>query len=162
MLMQSPLADSMVMPRIWARPFSRLGLLDRSAIRDFVEKEIESFSIHTSGPSARTGTLSGGNLQKALLARELAFDPLVAIAAQPTRGLDIGATQFVHAKFLELRAAGRGVIVISEDLEELFAISDRIAVMSAGRIVGDFPIGEASVEKIGILMAGGDHGAVAA
>jgi general nucleoside transport system ATP-binding protein len=162
MLMQSPLADSMVMPRIWARPFSRLGLLDRSAIRDFVEKEIESFSIRTSGPSARTGTLSGGNLQKALLARELAFDPLVVIAAQPTRGLDIGATQFVHAKFLELRAAGRGVIVISEDLEELFAISDRIAVMSAGRIVGDFPIGEASVEKIGILMAGGDHGAVAA
>ena len=68
----------------------------------------------------RTGTLSGGNLQKALLARELAWDPLVVLAAQPTRGLDVGATQFVHGKFLELRAAGRGLIVISEDLEELF------------------------------------------
>jgi general nucleoside transport system ATP-binding protein len=150
------------LPRIRARPFSRHGLLDRRAILSFVEMEIAKFSIRSAGPSARTGTLSGGNLQKALLARELAFDPLVVIAAQPTRGLDVGATQFVHETFLELRGAGRGVIVISEDLEELFEISDSIAVMSAGRIVAEFSIGEASVEKIGMLMAGGERDGVAA
>ena len=103
---------------------------------------------------ARTGTLSGGNLQKALLARELAWDPLVLIAAQPTRGLDVGATQFVQGKFLELRAAGRGLIVISEDLEELLQISDRIAVMYGGPDRGRLPIAEASITTIGRLMAG--------
>jgi simple sugar transport system ATP-binding protein len=105
LLMQSPLADSMALPRIGRAPFSRRGLLDRGAIRSFAEAEIEKFAIRTPGPLARMGTLSGGNLQKALLARELAWDPLVVIAAQPTRGLDVGATQFVQAKFLELRAA---------------------------------------------------------
>jgi simple sugar transport system ATP-binding protein len=78
----------------------------------------------------------------------------VVLAAQPTRGLDVGATQFVHRKFMELRAAGRGLIVISEDLEELYQIADRIVVMSSGRVVGNFAIGEASVETIGLLMAG--------
>lgn len=154
LLVRSPLADSMALPRIDQAPFSRRGILDLAAIRAFAEAQIEKYAILTSGPLARTGTLSGGNQQKALLARELAFDPLILLVAQPTRGLDVGAALFVHGKFLELRAAGRGLIVISEDLEELYQISDRIVVMSAGRIVGDFPIGEASVEKIGLLMMG--------
>jgi len=154
LLTQSPLADSMALPRIRAAPFSRHGLLDRGAIREFAEAQIEKYAIRAAGPLARTGTLSGGNLQKALLARELAWDPLVVLAAQPTRGLDVGATQFVHRKLLELRAAGRGLVVISEDLEELYEIADRILVMSGGRIVGNFPIGAASVETIGMLMAG--------
>ena len=157
LLMQSPLADSMALPRIGSPPFSRRGILDRGAIRAFAEAEIAKYAISAAGPLARTGTLSGGNLQKALLARELAWDPLVVIAAQPTRGLDVGATQFVQGKFLELRAAGRGLIVISEDLEELFQIADRIAVMSGGRITGDFPIAEASIKTIGRLMAGGEQ-----
>jgi general nucleoside transport system ATP-binding protein len=158
LLVQSPLADSMALPRIRQAPFSRHGLLDRRAIREFAEAEIEKYAIRAAGPMARTGTLSGGNLQKALLARELAWDPLVVLAAQPTRGLDVGAAQFVHGKFLELRSAGRGLVVISEDLEELYQLADRIVVMSAGRIVGDFAIGEASVEKIGLLMPGGPGG----
>jgi simple sugar transport system ATP-binding protein len=162
LLMQSPLADSMALPRIGSPPFSHHGLLDRGAIRSFAEAEIEKFAIRTPSALARTGTLSGGNLQKALLARELAWNPLVVIAAQPTRGLDVGATQFVQAKFLELRTAGCGLIVISEDLEELFQISDRIAVMSEGRILGDFPIAEASLETIGLLMTGGAHPGAAA
>jgi general nucleoside transport system ATP-binding protein len=155
LLTQSPLADSMALPRIRQAPFSRHGLLARRAIRKFAEAEIARYGIRAAGPLVRTGTLSGGNLQKALLARELAFDPLVVLAAQPTRGLDVGATQFVHGKFLELRAAGRGLIVISEDLEELFQLADRLVVMSGGRIVGNLPIGEASVEKVGLLMTGG-------
>jgi simple sugar transport system ATP-binding protein len=155
LLTQSPLADSMALPRIGRPPFSHAGLLDRGAIEGFCAAQIEKFAIKTPGPLARTGMLSGGNLQKALIARELAWDPLVVLAAQPTRGLDVGATQFVHEQFMTLRSKGRGVIVISEDLEELFQLADRILVMSAGRIVGDLSIEAATVERVGLLMAGG-------
>jgi ABC-type uncharacterized transport system ATPase subunit len=106
----------------------------------------------------RTGTLSGGNLQKALLARELAFEPLVLVAAQPTRGLDVAAKEFVHSQLLALRARGRAVLVISEDLEELFEIADRIAVMFEGRVLEDMPAAEAEVARIGLLMAGTEPG----
>jgi ABC-type uncharacterized transport system ATPase subunit len=156
LLTQSPLADSMVLPRVHEPPFSRAGLLDRTAIIAFARRQIETFGIRAAGPLARTGTLSGGNLQKALLARELAADPLVVLAAQPTRGLDVAAAGFVHSQFLELRSQGRALLVISEDLEELFLLADRIAVMSAGRIVGDLPIGEATVERIGLMMTGAE------
>ncbi len=162
LLTRSPLAHSMVLPRIRQAPFSRCGLLDRGAIRRFAEAQIARFAIRAAGPLVRTGTLSGGNLQKALLARELAWDPLVVLAAQPTRGLDVGATEFVHGTFLALRAAGRGLLVISEDLEELFQIADRIVVMSGGRIVGDFAVGEARLATIGLLMAGGSAAGEAA
>ncbi len=159
LLTQSPLAHSMALPRIRRPPFSRGGLLDRRAIRRFAEAQIDRFAIRAAGPLVRTGTLSGGNLQKALLARELAWDPLVVLAAQPTRGLDVGATEFVHNTFLSLRAAGRGLLVISEDLEELCEIADRIVVMSGGRIVGDFAVGDASLATIGLLMAGAGEAA---
>ena len=101
----------MVLPRIGDPAFSRNGLLKPGAILDFAEEQIRAYDIRCPGPMARAGSLSGGNLQKALLARELAFDPAVLIAAQPTRGLDIGATGFVHEKFLGtarqgLRAGG--------------------------------------------------------
>ena len=130
-----PLADSMVLGRVGEAPFSRLGILNHGAARRFVLAQIERFGIRAAGPEARTGTLSGGNLQKALLARELAFEPLVLVAAQPTRGLDVAARAFVHEQLLGLRARGRAVVVISEDLEELFEIADRIAVMFEGRIL---------------------------
>ncbi|MCH8809232.1 MAG: ABC transporter ATP-binding protein, partial [Proteobacteria bacterium] len=149
-----PLSDSMVLPRVGERRFSRFGILNRTAIKAFVAEQIENFDIKAAGPDVRTGTLSGGNLQKALLARELAFDPLVLVAAQPTRGLDVAAKEFVHRQFLDLRARGRGVIVISEDLEELFEIADRIAVMYEGRILDVVPAAEASVARVGLLMAG--------
>ncbi len=154
-----PLAENMAITRVSATPFSRFGLLDRRAIRAFCETQIARFSIKAAGPMVRTGTLSGGNLQKALLARELAWDPLILLAAQPTRGLDIGATQFVHRLFLERQAAGRAVLVISEDLEELFALCDRIAVMYEGRIVGTLPRAEATVHRIGLMMAGAKEAA---
>jgi simple sugar transport system ATP-binding protein len=102
----------------------------------------------------RNGTLSGGNLQKALLARELAWDPLVLLVAQPTRGIDVGAGEFVHRKFLDMRARGRGLLVISEDLEELFTLSDRIAVIYEGRIMAVIPVAEATAQNVGLLMAG--------
>jgi len=151
-----PLFSSMVLPWINHPNFSRLGILRLKAIREFTEAMISRFGIRAIGPEVRTGTLSGGNLQKALLARELAFDPEVLLASQPTRGLDVAAADFVHRKFLELREAGAAIILISEDLEELFTLSDRIMVMYEGCVHGEQSIADASVEKIGLMMAGAE------
>ncbi|WP_406856724.1 ABC transporter ATP-binding protein [Alsobacter sp. KACC 23698] len=151
-----PLADSMVLPRIKDPAFSRHGLLKPGAILRFVEDQIRAFDIRCPGPMVRAGALSGGNLQKALLARELAFDPKVVVVAQPTRGLDIGAARFVYDKFLELRGRGCGLLVISEDLEELLTLSDRIAVMYEGRIAGVLDAADASVARLGLLMSGAE------
>jgi ABC-type uncharacterized transport system ATPase subunit len=151
-----PLTDSMILTRVGEPPFSRLGILNHDAARRFVAAQIEKFGIRVPGPEARTGTLSGGNLQKALLARELAFEPLVLVAAQPTQGLDVAAKEFVQRQLLELRARGRAVIVISEDLEELFEIADRLAVIFEGRILDVVPVADADVARIGLLMAGAE------
>ncbi|MEA3231301.1 MAG: ATP-binding cassette domain-containing protein, partial [Thermodesulfobacteriota bacterium] len=149
-----PLADNMVMPRIGEKRFSRHGFLKHGAIHEFVTEQIDRYDIKAGGTTVRTGTLSGGNLQKTLLARELAWDPLVLLAAQPTRGLDVAATRFVHRQFFNLRHRGRALVIISEDLEELFHLSDRIAVMFEGRIMDILPIAEATVSRVGMLMAG--------
>ncbi|MDR3372608.1 MAG: ABC transporter ATP-binding protein [Ancalomicrobiaceae bacterium] len=151
-------ADNMILSRLADAPFSRRGWISPKAIRAFASERIEAFDIRCPGPEARAGMLSGGNLQKILLARELAHDPIALVAAQPTRGLDIGATQFVHDRFLEMRDRGRGILLISEDLEELMALSDRIAVMYGGRIVGEMPTTEATIERVGLLMAGAETG----
>jgi len=149
-----PLSDNMVMPRIREKRFSRHGFLKHDAIYDFVSEQIDRYDIKADGTTIRTGTLSGGNLQKVLLARELAWDPLVLLVAQPTRGLDIAAARFVHRQFFILRQRGRALVVISEDLEELFHLCDHIAVMFEGRIIDMLPIAEASVSRVGMLMAG--------
>ena len=149
-----PMSDSMMLPRMHSAPFSRRGVLNRKKIREFVQQQVDRFAIKCANLEIRTGTLSGGNLQKVLLARELAFEPLVLLAAQPTRGLDVGASQFVHERFLDVRHEGGAILLISEDLEELFLLSDRIAVMYEGRIMDTLPIQEATVQRVGLLMAG--------
>jgi simple sugar transport system ATP-binding protein len=159
LLSAAPLAESMLLTRMGEAPFSRYGWLNFGAIRRWVLDQMQRFDIRAPGPDIRTGTLSGGNLQKALLARALAFDPLVLVAAQPTRGLDMAARDFVHGQFLGLRGAGRAVLVISEDLEELFALSDRIVVMYEGQLVGDVATGQTSISEIGLLMTGGRQAA---
>jgi simple sugar transport system ATP-binding protein len=149
-----PLAESMVLPWIDRPPFSRLGVIDRRRVREFAVAQIGRFDIRTAGPDARTATLSGGNLQKALLARELARQPRILLAAQPTRGVDVGATEFIHGELLAVRGKRGCVLLISEDLDELFQLADRIAVMYGGRILADIPIGAASIDRVGMLMAG--------
>jgi simple sugar transport system ATP-binding protein len=149
-----PLASNIVLPRIRERRFSRFGFLMPAAIRRFARRRVREYGIKAAGSRVRTGTLSGGNLQKALLARELAWSPRVLLVAQPTRGLDVSAAGFVHEQFLALRRQGSGVLVISEDLEELLLLSDRIVVMFEGRIMDTLAVEAASVERIGLLMAG--------
>ncbi|MFP4396316.1 MAG: ATP-binding cassette domain-containing protein, partial [Anaerolineales bacterium] len=133
--------------------FVQGGRLDRQAIRAHAEALIDQFQIKAR-PTDRTRTLSGGNMQKLLLARVLSRQPKVVIAPQPTRGLDVGATEYVRRQLLEQRAGGAGVLLISEDLDEILALSDRIAVMYEGEIVGVVPAREADVEHLGLMMSG--------
>lgn len=133
--------------------FAPSGLLNRDRMRVYAERMIEEYGIKAA-PQSRAGKLSGGNMQKVILARVLSHEPRLIVAAQPTRGLDIGATDYVRNKLLEQRARGAAVLLISEDLDEVLAMSDRIAVMFAGRIVGIVPVAEATAEKIGLMMAG--------
>ncbi len=150
----APLADSLALARFHEPPFSRHGVLRLAAMAEFAAAQIAAFDVRSASPGGRTGALSGGNLQKALLARELAFGPRLLIAAQPTRGLDVAAQAFVHSRLLELCRQGGAVLLISEDLDELSALSDRIAVMHGGRIVGILPVAEADRTRLGLMMAG--------
>jgi simple sugar transport system ATP-binding protein len=129
-------------------------VLDSNAIRAFSERMIDSFNIATPGPETQVKFLSGGNLQKTILARELTACGGLLVAVHPTRGLDVGATEAVRRLLLDERDRGTAVLLISEDLDELLAVSDRIAVMFEGRIVDVFPVEEADVSTIGLLMGG--------
>jgi len=133
--------------------FIRRGFLDRKSIQKNASQMIAEYQIKAS-PGDRMRTLSGGNIQKVLLARALAFNPKVVIASQPTRGLDVGATEYVRAKLLEQRNQGTAVLMISEDLDEVMTLSDRIAVIYEGAIMGVVNAGEARVEQLGLMMAG--------
>lgn len=133
--------------------FKKNGMLDKRAIRDHAETLIAQFSIKAK-PTDHVGNLSGGNIQKVLLARALARNPKALIAAQPTRGLDIGTYGYVHEQLRNLKAGGAGVLVISEDLDELRAICDRVAVIFRGQIVGELSVTEATPERLGLMMTG--------
>ena len=116
---------------------------------------IERFSVKAPSPYTRTATLSGGNIQKIVVGRELASEPQVLIAAYPSRGVDVRSTELIHSKLLELRAGGQGVLLISEDLGEILSICDRVLVLYEGRIVGEVPTEQADIYWLGELMIGG-------
>jgi ABC-type uncharacterized transport system ATPase subunit len=147
-------AENMVLGSQRSRRFRKGIFLDYRALRAFARERISSFDIATPSADQMTSLLSGGNLQKVILARELAQAPKCLIANQPTRGLDVGAIENVHMKLLGQRKAGVAILLFSEDLEEIFSLADRIAVIFKGQIVGLFDIQEAQLEEIGLLMAG--------
>ncbi len=124
-------------------------------IRDFCRRAIATYEIKTPSTETLVKSLSGGNIQKLVLARELSRDPGVLIAAQPTRGVDIGATEYIHQRLLQERDNGTAILLISEDLDEIRALSDRIAVMYEGRIVGEVENKDVDIEHLGLLMTGG-------
>jgi general nucleoside transport system ATP-binding protein len=122
-------------------------------MRRRASESLRAYDVRPPDPDARAGSLSGGNQQKAVLARELSGDPGVLIAAQPTRGVDVGAIEFIHRQLLEQRSEGKAILLISLELEEVRSLSDRIVVLYAGRIVGE--VGpDATDEELGLLMAG--------
>lgn len=129
-------------------------LLDRRAARRWAGELVERFQVKTAGLDAPVKMMSGGNLQRLLLAREISSRPRLLVAVYPARGLDIGATETIHRLLLEQRTAGTAVLLISEDLEELFRLADRIAVIYEGEIMGLMAVEEADVDEIGLMMAG--------
>lgn len=150
-------ADNLVLRDYGKKPFARRGIVDQHSVRENAEKKVAQYQVKTSGKSGidtLVRFLSGGNQQKLIIARELKDSARLIIASQPTRGLDIGAAEFVRERLIEERNAGKAVMLISADLEEIMALSDRIAVMFDGRIVGILNRDEATVQKIGLLMGG--------
>jgi ABC-type uncharacterized transport system ATPase subunit len=144
-------ADNLALEHL--NEFITAGMLDHRRIREHAEKLIDEYQIKAS-PADRMRTLSGGNMQKVILARALSRNPRLVVASQPTRGLDVGATEYVRTKLLEQRNRGAAVLLLSEDLDEILALSDRIAVIYEGRIVGLLSAEEAEEEKLGLLMSG--------
>jgi len=147
-------ADNLVLKSFDEAPFARRGWLQRPQIRRHAAERVAAFDVRPRDVDARAGSLSGGNQQKAIVARELGGDPGVVIAAQPTRGVDVGAIEFIHARLLEQRAAGSAILLLSLELDEVRALADRIVVIAAGAIVGEVDPADASDELLGLWMAG--------
>jgi len=136
------------------RPFSNKGLLDFKAITSYATQLIKRFDIRAPGPFVKVKTLSGGNQQKLVLARELDQKPRLIVANKPTRGLDIGAAAYIHQKLLEERERGVGILLISTELEEILLLSDRILVLYNGKSMGELEAQTADIQTIGLMMAG--------
>jgi ABC-type uncharacterized transport system ATPase subunit len=132
--------------------------MDFAEATRFTEEVIEDYQIATPSPKTLIRYLSGGNQQRVVVAREFSREPKIVIAAQPTRGLDVGATEYVRLKLVEMRDRGAGVLLISADLDEIWALSDRVAVIYEGRIVAVKDIAETDQQEVGLLMAGGGDG----
>jgi simple sugar transport system ATP-binding protein len=149
--------DNLILKAYRQPPLSRGVMLAFRPIRAFAEQLVRHFNVAASNVDVKISTLSGGNIQKVILAREMSAEPKIIVAAHPTRGLDIGATQAMHERLLERVRAGAAMLLISEDLDELLALSDKIAVMCRGEIVGILVADQANLDALGLMMAGRVH-----
>ena len=148
------IAENLVLKSHRRPPISTRGVLRHDRIRRNARELIKRFAIAAPGPDTPTRLLSGGNVQKVVLARELSSVPEVIVAANPTRGLDVGATESVRSLLLEAAGNGVGILLISKDLDEILLLADRIAVIYEGRIVGVVARSTADVQQLGLMMAG--------
>jgi simple sugar transport system ATP-binding protein len=149
------LAENMILGYHYKEPFSKKGFMNYDIIHDHAKRLIEEFDVRTPSENVSAKSLSGGNQQKAIVAREFHKDLKFLIAAQPTRGLDVGSIEFVHKKIVEARDKGTAVLLVSLELDEVLALADRIGVIYDGKIVGTLDRKDATEKKIGIMMAGG-------
>jgi general nucleoside transport system ATP-binding protein len=161
LVLEFSLAENLALHDYRKEPNSRLGWLRPGRILAWARRLLQEFDVRGGGPEARASALSGGNQQKVVVAREVERDPRVLIAAQPTRGLDVGAIEFVHRRLVQERDDGRAILLVSLELEEVMSLSDRILVVYEGRIVGEYDA-TASAEDLGIAMTGGRAEAAAA
>ena len=155
LILDFPLYENMVLGSEDKKPFAKGIFLDFRKVREWAEGLVQAFDVRTAGVGVLAGTLSGGNQQKAVLAREFARNPKILIASQPTRGLDVGAIEFIHRQIVEAKQAGKGILLVSLELSEIMNLSDRILVIYAGKIVAEFKTCEATELEIGFMMAGG-------
>ncbi|UOB77531.1 ABC transporter ATP-binding protein [Bacillus sp. ZJS3] len=147
--------DNIVLQTYYKNPFSKKGILNFSKITEKAKALIEQFDVRTPGEHTLARALSGGNQQKAIIAREVDRNPDLLIAAQPTRGLDVGAIEFIHKKLIEQRDNGKAVLLLSLELDEILNVSDRVAVIYEGKIVSIVDAKETNEQQLGLLMAGG-------
>ncbi|WP_142952930.1 ABC transporter ATP-binding protein, partial [Bacillus cereus] len=147
--------DNIVLQTYYKNPFSKKGILNFSKITEKAKALIEQFDVRTPSEQTLARALSGGNQQKAIIAREVDRNPDLLIAAQPTRGLDVGAIEFIHKRLIEQRDKGKGVLLLSLELDEILNVSDRIAVIYEGEIVAIVDAKETNEQQLGLLMAGG-------
>jgi len=151
-------AENLILTSHDLPPTSRRGFLNFKEIETGCSDLVRRFTVKTPSLETPTANLSGGNIQKLIIARELSGEPEVLIASQPTRGVDIGAAEYIHTVLMDQRAGGIAILLISEDLDEVIGLSDRIAVMFEGRIMGTLDQEEATVQRLGLLMAGVSEG----
>lgn len=149
------LEQNLALQRYWQPEFQHNGFIRFEAVRAYAEKLIDQYDIRSGqGPVTVARSMSGGNQQKAIVAREIDKDPELLVAVQPTRGLDVGAIEYIHKRIVAERDAGKAVLLISLELEEVMSLPDRILVMYEGEIVGEFDPGQVSVQELGLYMAG--------
>lgn len=156
LVLEYPIKDNLILENI-DKDFTKNGILDFKKIEENANNLIDKFDIRPNDINEKAGSLSGGNQQKVIIAREITNDPDLLIAAQPTRGLDVGAIEFIHQYLVELRNQGKAVLLISFQLDEVMDLSDRICVIYDGQIVGELDPKETDEYEVGRLMAGGDH-----
>ena len=155
LLLPFSIADNLTLGRHHKRPFVKAAqFIDSKRIRSYGRESIEAYDIRTPSEMTPANALSGGNQQKVIIAREMRFEPKLLLAAQPTRGVDIGATEFIYAQLIKARDAGKAVLLVSADLDEVLSLSDRIGVIFKGRIIREFSQAEATREEIGLYMTG--------
>lgn len=149
------LEQNMVLQRYWEPEFQKAGFINFGAVREYSDRLIEQFDVRSGQGSITTArSMSGGNQQKAIVAREMDKDHELLVAVQPTRGLDVGAIEYIHAQIVAERDAGKAVLLVSLELDEVMSLSDRILVMYEGEIVGEFDPKKVTVEELGLYMAG--------
>ncbi len=158
LVLQFSIAQNLILKAFKKQPFCRYFFLQKDAIANHAKAAMQEFDIRATGKDVQVNQLSGGNQQKVVLARELAGKPILIVAMQPTRGLDVGAMEAVHSRLLTERDRGAAILYISTELEEVMAMSDRIAVMYRGEFMAILDAQTATVEEIGLLMAGGGGG----
>jgi simple sugar transport system ATP-binding protein len=155
LVLDYPLEANMVLQRYWDPMFQNKGIIKYGEVRKYANRLIEQFDVRSGqGPITIARSMSGGNQQKAIIAREIDKDPQLLVAVQPTRGLDVGAIEYIHSQLVAQRDAGKAVLLVSLELDEVMKLPDRILVMYEGEIVGEFNPKETTVEELGLYMAG--------
>jgi general nucleoside transport system ATP-binding protein len=154
LILEYSIAENLILDRWYSRPYSSKIFLNKHEMKRFAEEIVTNFDVRTPSLDIKVRNLSGGNLQKIVLGRELSKEHKLLIAHNPTRGLDVGAAEYVHKQLFKQRDSGVGVLLLSLDLDEILLVSDRIAVIYAGKIMGVFETATANVNKIGPLMGG--------
>jgi simple sugar transport system ATP-binding protein len=154
LVLDFPLWENVLLGNTGHEPFARAGLIDSRKSQSITRGLMEEYDVRAPSPVTHARNLSGGNQQKLIIARELYRNPDVLLAIQPTRGLDVGAIEFVHRKLVEVRDSDKAVLLVSFDLDEILDLSDRIVVLYQGKITGVFLSGQVSRSELGLFMGG--------